>query len=236
MLGWLLFAAAGLGAGYLWKREVAAQKSGSPWKAAFPRLPNEDKANALELLDFKPFTLMTGKHTYGLYLAPSGIPEAVAKAVLQTPSVAYGPVQAVMIYRSNIPIPGPMTVPVYADLWMVESIYAGPPKTVTPAGVAAAALAPSTTTILLDEHGVPIAQVAVPTTVPSAVPSTAPASSVANPEVAAPLASPPVTVSGDGTVTAIPPNKQLGSILYQAAMSPVLMQRTVFIPVGASQR
>jgi hypothetical protein len=236
MIGWVL-AALAAGGGLLWFNKVKAQESGgNPWLGSFPSLTHEETADALELLNFKPFTLKMGKRTYGLYLSPSGLTDNDVKTVLATPSGANGPVTAVMRHRTNIPIPGPMTVPVNADMWMVESIYTGPEKTVTPETVARAALAPSTTAILTNPQGVPVAQVSVPNAPPSAVPSTVPASSVANSSAVQPLPPPPVAVSGDGTtVSAIPANKQLGALLYASALSPTTLGRLTFFPIGAKQ-
>jgi len=180
MLEWIL-AALGTAGGLLWwSKAVAAQKGGNLWRSAFPGVAHEFTANALELLDFKPFTLKMGKHTYGLYLSPAGLNDNDVQSVLATPAGANGPVTAVMRHRTNIPIPGPTVVPVNADLWMVESIYTGPDKTVSPDTVAAAA-------------------------------------------------------TGNAPLL-IPANKQLGAILYSAALSPTLPGRLMFIPIGAKQR
>ena len=97
------------------------------WKHAtrYPEVPS--KADAATLLNFPPFTLQTGKETFSYHLAPQGLtPQQVMTALP-------GSVEAT-VTRSRIPIPGPTTIPAYADLWAVHSQYPGPNRTYTPSG------------------------------------------------------------------------------------------------------
>ena len=115
--------------GYLW------------WRSAhkYPEIP--PNADALTLLNFPAYPLASNKTTYRYLMGPEGL--SAAQVLNSTPNG-----KEAVVARKHIVLPGPTTVPAYADIWAVESIYPGPGVVVTPQG-------------LLEQQGVPstVAQV-----------------------------------------------------------------------------
>lgn len=95
------------------------------WKYAhrYPEIPVN--ADIPTLFNFPPFMLETGKETFSYHLAPEGLTN---QQVLN----AFG-AQDAKIARGHIPIPGVSSVPAFADLWAIHSVYNGPSRTITPA-------------------------------------------------------------------------------------------------------
>lgn len=97
--------------GYLW------------WQSQrYPEVP--PNADALTLLNFPAYSLQPNKKTFRYLLGPEGLS---MQAILN----ATGATEA-SIARKHIVLPGPTTVPAFADLWAVESVYTGPVRVVTP--------------------------------------------------------------------------------------------------------
>jgi len=99
------------------------------WKAGHKYPEVSSSADVLTLLNFQPFSVVSGKETYGTYVAPEGLSAAQVVGALQASDAT--------ILRKHIPIPGPTTVPAYGDVWGVHGRYTGPSKTVTPGTVLA---------------------------------------------------------------------------------------------------
>jgi len=121
-----LIGAVVLGIGYLW------------WQSShqYPEVP--PNADALTLLNFPAFMLRTGKKTFAYVMAPEGLSEMQA----QTIGGDNFKITGANVTRKHIPLPGPSTVPAFADLWAIEFVYPGPDKVITPAS-------------LLQEQGIP---------------------------------------------------------------------------------
>ena len=85
-----------------------------------------DNANALQLLNFTPFTLESGKSTTLVYLAPSGLTAAQAQAAIVG---TVGAIDEVELTRRQVPIPAAIAgAPVLsADLWTMRCAKCGPP-------------------------------------------------------------------------------------------------------------
>lgn len=86
------------------------------WNRAhrFPEMPIQ--AGIPTLLNFTPYVLQPGKDTFTYGLAPEGlnaqqIINAFAGSAVETP----------VIVRAHIPIPGPSTLPAFANLWEVHT-------------------------------------------------------------------------------------------------------------------
>lgn len=94
------------------------------WHSAtrYPEIP--PNADALTLLNFPAYSLQPNKKTFRYLLGPEGLS---MQAILN----ATGATDA-SIARKHIILPGPTTVPAFADLWAIESVYTGPVRVVTP--------------------------------------------------------------------------------------------------------
>lgn len=101
-----------IGGGLLW------------WQSAhrYPEIP--PNADALTLLNFPAYPLQPNKKTYRYLMGPEGLS-------MQSIINATG-VEEARLVRKHIVLPGPTTVPAFADIWAVESVYTGPARVITP--------------------------------------------------------------------------------------------------------
>ena len=102
------------------------------WAASnrYPKIP--ENADALTLLNFPPFLAQAGKQTYAYFMTPEGLTEAQMRdSIAKTMKLDY-PGTKLSLYRRHIPLPGPTSIPAFADLWAVASYYTGRTGTMTP--------------------------------------------------------------------------------------------------------
>jgi len=88
-------------------------------------------ADALALLNFRPFKLAQGKETAILMLVPSNVGQGTFISNLAATGITAGERKVVLV-RQNVLIPGPTIAQTFANVWGVTGKYTGPTLVVTP--------------------------------------------------------------------------------------------------------
>jgi hypothetical protein len=106
------------------------------WQSShrYPEVP--PTADALTLLNFPAYPLLSNKTTYSYFMGPEGL---TAAQIIKATSG-----KEAALARKHIVLPGASIVPAFADLWAVETFYVGPAHTVTPQALLEAAGVPAT--------------------------------------------------------------------------------------------